>query len=422
MMFFGRRRPPGFRALPPFAVWVVGVCAAWGMCEVPASGQEFAGRPSLAASFGAELPAEDAVPGTSAVPVPAPLPAGYPPRKSEPELTLTLGGFVKADLLHDFSPIDSTDSFNPTTIPTDGLAGQNTRLHARQTRLNVTALRPVEGGDLKIFVEGDFFGDRNAFRLRHAYGEHGPWLIGQTWTTFTLIEALPPTLDFETPIAFILLRQTQIRWTHALDERWSFAGALENPETVFEPTDIPPGDPLQPWPHGVVRIRRTDDWGQLQLAAVMQDLAYRDPAGDIQNVFGWGVNVSGWAQATERDKLFVQWGVGDGSGSYRGNANAVVENGRLRSLGSLGWTVGWEHRYAETLRGDVVFSHGAIDKPPGVPPRAFAASDYLAVNLIWTPLRKVDCGVEYLYGTRTDQDGRRGDAHRVQAAVWYYLR
>ena len=57
-----------------------------------------------------------------------------------------VGGYIKGDLIHDFNAIGSTDNFVTLTIPTDGRDGENTRLHARQTRLNLDVRWPTDRG------------------------------------------------------------------------------------------------------------------------------------------------------------------------------------------------------------------------------------------------------------------------------------
>ena len=97
-------------------------------------------------------------------------------------VSMKLGGYTKLDLIRDFDAIGNTDKFDTTTIPTDGTNDQNWRLHARQTRLNLDLRNRTAFGEVRGFVEGDFFGDGNALRLRHAYAEVGALLAGQTWS------------------------------------------------------------------------------------------------------------------------------------------------------------------------------------------------------------------------------------------------
>ena len=91
-----------------------------------------------------------------------------------------------------------------------------------------------------MFVEGDFFGTGNAFRMRHAYGTLGPVLGGQTWSTFMDEDTMPETLDFESPIAFPLIRQAQIRRSQDIGNDGSYwAVALEDPDSDLVTPGVP---------------------------------------------------------------------------------------------------------------------------------------------------------------------------------------
>ena len=129
------------------------------------------------------------------------------------DVAMKIGGYVKADFIYDFDPIDSTDFFDPTCIPVGATARTNTRFHARQTRMSFDTRWAPDENPVRVFVEGDFFGDGNSFRLRHAYGEIGSLLAGQTWTTFTDVAAAPATLDFEGPFPTSIDDRHMIRWT-----------------------------------------------------------------------------------------------------------------------------------------------------------------------------------------------------------------
>ena len=72
---------------------------------------------------------------------------------------------------------------------------------------------------MRAFIEGDFAGDSNTLRLRHAYGQWRRALFGQTWSTFSDPEAEPDGIDFEGLNAIVLFRQPQIRWSLPVGER-----------------------------------------------------------------------------------------------------------------------------------------------------------------------------------------------------------
>ena len=121
------------------------------------------------------------------------------------------GGRIKLDIIRDFNPIGSEDSFDPRTIPIEGSEGGNSQLHARETRLFLDMRGPVEGKELRMYIETDFYGSGSVFRLRHAYGSWGGLLAGQTWSTFLDDANFPNTIDFESPMAFPSIRQAQVR-------------------------------------------------------------------------------------------------------------------------------------------------------------------------------------------------------------------
>lgn len=342
-------------------------------------------------------------------------------------ITFKLGGYAKADFIRDFDAIDNTDIFDPVAIFTDGREGRNTRLHARQTRLNLDARWPTNIGDVRMFVEGDFFGSGETFRLRHAYGTLGPWLFGQTWTTFTHIEALPSTLDFESPAAFVVTRRGMIRWSHDVGDCLSVAIAVEDTrETITPAEEIPlvlfTGDQRTTAPDFVARTRFTNDFSQLQFAGIVRTLGFQPDGGKIVSRTGYGLNWSGFITLRDKHKVMCQVGFGEGVGGLRGVPDAVpTPAGGLDVLDVFAGTIGYEIRWADRWRSTAVFSHGRLKNSPLQEPDALRAVDYLAVNLFWNFAERAHCGIEYLYGEREDFGGDRGTANRLQMSVWYNL-
>jgi hypothetical protein len=156
---------------------------------------------------------------------------------------LRIGGYVKLDLIDD-SGKNPGDFVLWGKIPTTADGVQNNRpgevrLQGRQSRFDIETHTPTAWGDLKTYIEGDFFGDSGAasdvvtnpstFALRHAYGELGHFLAGQTWSLAMDLDSAPETLDFGGPAGFVFVRQASIRWTQPLGPV-TVAGSIENPE------------------------------------------------------------------------------------------------------------------------------------------------------------------------------------------------
>src|SRR4029077_15273835 len=109
--------------------------------------------------------------------------------------TFKVGGRIKLDIIRDFDPIGSEDSFDPRTIPVPQGEGVNSNIHAKETRLSLDVRGPVEGKELRMYVETDFYGSSSVLRLRQAYGSYGGLLAGQTWSTFVDDNNFPNTID-----------------------------------------------------------------------------------------------------------------------------------------------------------------------------------------------------------------------------------
>src|SRR5262245_34374710 len=187
----------------------------------------------------------------------------------------TLGGYVNLDLIHDFDPNSNPDSFDPRNIPVDGSEGTNTRIHARETRLSFAIQGPVDEKPLKVFLEGDFYGTGNAFRLRHAYGQYGVLLAGQTWTTVMDELNIQPTIDFETPIGAPFVRQGLLRITTGLSKSSELAFAVEesDPE-ILNPAGVQ-GAPEKTWPDLTARYRLNYGRGHVQLSGFVGRTRFR---------------------------------------------------------------------------------------------------------------------------------------------------
>ncbi len=340
------------------------------------------------------------------------------------DYTWTLGGYVKVDVIHDFDEIGSTDFFDVRTIPTSSIDGtdDSTRIHARQTRLNMDVRGPSSAGDFRAFVEGDFFSDQNGFRLRHAYGTVGRVLGGQTWTTFMDEDAMPETLDFESPVAFPLIRQAQVRYTHPLDEGNYVAVALEDPDSDVLPPAGVTGKTEEPLPDVTARLRLKNSRGHVQLS-LFGGMARFDPdTGTSEDALLWGVNLSTKLATTGKDSAIAQVTYGDGVGRYRGGNTAAPDaSGDLEAISVHGLLGSYEHHWSDEYRSTIGYSWGDADLPDGTPTTGTEEVTYGFVNLIWQFTNRAWAGIEYLLGTRDTFDGEDGNANRLQLALRFDL-
>jgi DcaP outer membrane protein len=346
------------------------------------------------------------------------------------DLSLGIGGYVKVDAIQDFGAIGDAYEFKTNSIVVgDTAQGGRTTIHARETRLNLD-LRSSGTGirHFRAFVEGDFYGDGNAFRLRHGYGEFGPLLGGQTWSTFQDISARGLTVDFEGPDGEVFLRQAMIRFTQKLSPHWTMAIAAENPTPQLgAPSDMPgAARATMPDIPGFVRYERGR--GHLQVAGLVRQLRF-DSTGTAPDMStaGWGLNTTFVLPVGKADQVLGQFAIGEGTSRYiegvsGQNLDAVITDaGALEAVRTQAGNLGYVHKWSATLKSGVSISTTSVDDHAALPSTAIDRLMDARANLFWTPFRLVDIAGEVLWCERRNRDGARGDVWRLQFAVIYRL-
>jgi hypothetical protein len=357
-----------------------------------------------------EFPGAFPVPGTSAA--------------------LRIGGFVKMNIVQSFSNLGSQNRFIVGTIPTDGITEGDAEaaLTVQQSRLNLELRENTNLGQLRAFVEGDFAGEGDTFRLRHAFGQFRDLMAGKTWSTFMDVYASPEELDFEGINGRINVRQPQIRWFPQIGEDWNLAVALEDPNP-----DVTGGDGVSQIPDIVARIRREvlDQWS-VQGSFLVRTLRARwdlDPS-NKEDATGWALSVSGRRPFTkwgDRDNLMFQLNYGKGYGRYVndlstvGGQDAVFndDTGDLAALPVLSSYLAFQHWWRDQLRSTFNASFVNIDNKKFQPGDAYDRTVRLSGNIIYSPTPRIDVGGELLWGLRRDKDGSDGDASQFQVSFRY---
>ena len=125
-------------------------------------------------------------------------------------------GFVRLDGIYDFKPIASTDSFVTSSIPIPQGDENNVVLTPRYTRLGWDTSTDLNWTDYDVNtrIEVDFFNGNTSgvfgsydWRMRFAWIEFGPLLVGQAASVFMDYDVFPNVLDYQGPPGMILMRQ-----------------------------------------------------------------------------------------------------------------------------------------------------------------------------------------------------------------------
>ncbi|MBW3139387.1 DcaP family trimeric outer membrane transporter [Ferrimonas balearica] len=376
------------------------------------------------------------LPKTALAPVAIALLAASPLAQADTEFKF--GGYVKADVMvSDYSngaPGDSNLSrqfYVPGTIyGDDSRASTVTDFQARETRFNFTSNSDLDGHTLKFFLELDFFthsdGNQrvsNSYspRLRHATVTFDNWTAGQTWSTFQNPGALPEALDFVgaaegTPF----VRQGLIRYTAG-----GFQVALENPKATFTNAEGGRVESDSSYiPDFVARYNFKGGDASFSIAGLVRQLEI-DENGFDESETGYGVSFAGVVPVFNRDMLKFMLNYGDGAGRYLAlnyaNGAALTDAG-TETISSVSGFVSYQHWWSDRWRSNITASAFEADNPDVLANSNANETSYSGnINLLYSPVKPVTIGVEYLYALNEQADGDDGELNRFMLSFKYAL-
>ena len=350
---------------------------------------------------------------------------------------MAIGGYVKLDYVQDFNGAYDRFQLTVPSVPVegDGRPEQSgyMNMFARESRINFDVRKFTEGGTpMQIFMELDFWNlsDTPFFatpRLRHFYGVYGPLLAGRTWGTLTNVYSLATTIDFAGGDAVSGSRRPQVRWEESLSDGYEAAVAIEMLEFVdIDNVADQPGRASQQLPLLAARLTKTTDRGRLMLGGSVFELRW-DGEGEIDNAtaLGWGLTFSGRLGLGKRD--FLVWNASAGKGwasniatGIGADAAAVLTpDGTLDPLFAWNVQVGGAHYLSDVVAFNASLAWASFEDSTERPGDRLLEGATAHFNVIWSPVKSVNTGVEYMVALRRNVDEADGTAHRVQAMVKY---
>ena len=365
---------------------------------------------------------------------------------------MKVGGYVDLSIVNSFDPMLKPDEFIVGSIPPTGQtvsgAEKGTQVTATRSRVNLEYREQSKQGEIRAFVEGDFQGDDNTFRLRHAFGQFGSVLAGKTWSTLMNLDADPEDLDNEGTSGQIHIRHAEVRWSPQFGEKLKLEIALEDPQT-----DVINGQGERGRADLVASLNRTPTgsighWNY-RVGFILRDLkATENSSSDSaevvagspdENTTGWGITASGrqplkwWGG---KDFLLWQLNYGEGIGHYINDLNSVGggdavfdPQGKLRALPVFAGYVSYQHSWPMTwgfvkswpgfLRSSLNVSWVDINNYQFQEGSDYKSTLEASINLIYSPTDSFVVGIEYLWGERKNKDGSKGTATQLQMGLRY---
>lgn len=331
--------------------------------------------------------------------------------------SLHLYGYGETHAIHDFRQTSSPDLFTDLTYQPLSKAGGRTgetQFTAETSRLGFESSTPESKGPLTTKVEIDFYSygadHRNLLRLRHAYGEYDGWLIGQTWSTFMDVDDLPETVDFNGPIGAPFSRRAQVRYAFG-DAKAGVRVTL----AAEDPADLSGGPSSgEKFPQLVARLDKSFEWGAINLRAMTHT---KRSENDIKRGYGFGVG--GSYKLGAKDSLMGQYSRVDGDvdALYGSNGYAIATTtGTITFDRNQGLVMGYAHVFSDRLRSNVAMGLNRGQTALGADDRTLKE---VFLNLIYSPIKSVDLGGEWIWGQRKTFDGEIGRLSRIDLMARY---
>lgn len=361
-------------------------------------------------------------------------------RRSGEETSVHVYGFARLDVVHNFGGRNNASTgdyaaYQPSIALTGSADAERrgeTYAFAKTSRLGVETATPTKYGTLNTKIEGDFYNPTGSglFRLRHAYGQIGSWLVGQTWSTFMDLDSTPETVDFNGATGNTSLRQPMVRYTYVTPNYGNFIAALETKANGGNTS----GDEMNRTADPVLRWEKAGDWGHVALRAISTENAVKSPA-ITGSKRGYGVGLGAHYMLAPETSLIGSTSYGKGMGRFFNESvgGLVGADGKVYLPQELGVVVGVQQKFSDTLRGSITYGQQRTFNGDYV---AFANTNTDAdgkvyssyknrfvqsgtVGLFWTPIPNVEVGSEFMLSHRQTLDGQSGMEPRINMAATY---
>ncbi|QKY90123.1 DcaP family trimeric outer membrane transporter [Acinetobacter sp. NEB 394] len=351
---------------------------------------------------------------------PAPVKAESPLSsfKSKSGADINLYGFVRGDANYIIEGAD--DDFNKVASSKEDVKDK-LRATAKTTRLGLDFNTNV-AGDNKLGgkVEVDFAGTNEALRIRHAYLTYNNWLFGQTTSNF-LSNHAPEMIDFATNVGGgTAARIPQVRYGFNLSPATKLFIAAEEGNSNSGSSDAAIKYSV---PNLTAKLTQgfADGKGSVSARALVENYKSADDSDTA-----WGLAAGVNYQVMDPLKISADVSYVDGNSNYLYGSNSAyvvnTSNGKIAQNEAFGVQVGGTYKFNEKLRSTLAYGALFADDSTDYATSNPTANEevYQAwINFIYSPVKPLDLGVEYINGKRDTFAGNSYKDNRVGLMAKY---
>ena len=357
---------------------------------------------------------------------PAPVKAESPLSsfKSKSGADINLYGFVRGDANYiiegannDFNgvaKVGGTGTNDPASVKDKLLATAKTTRLGLDFNTNVAGDNKL-GGKVEVDFAGSTTDSNGALRIRHAYLTYNNWLFGQTTSNF-LSNHAPEMIDFGTNVGGGTNRLPQVRYGFNLAPATKLFISAEEGDSSGKNIKYSVPNLTAKLTQGFA-----DGKGSVSARALVENYKSADDSDTA-----WGLAAGVNYQVMDPLKISADVSYVDGNSNYLYGSNSAyvvnTSNGKIAQNEAFGVQVGGTYKFNEKLRSTLAYGALFADDSTDYATLNSTANEevYQAwINFIYSPVKPLDLGVEYINGKRDTFAGNSYKDNRVGLMAKY---
>lgn len=340
-----------------------------------------------------------------------------------------VGGYVQLSGVYDFNGVQNYNDFVTSSINLKGQqAGASYGMTLGQSRLFFKLVGNTDVGRLVSYIEMEFEGPSNTPKLQQAFVQFKGFTLGQAWSTFGDMTAVPTTIDEQGPSSGIEIRQPMIRYTYNYNDQWQSSLALEYANASYTTGNYTKSI-RQKVPDIPLNVRYTTKNGShFQVGAILRNISYQNRITHKDKIkTTWGVMGSGKINMTENTSFMFQGEYGKGIANYIQDISGLGydlipdagDHGKLKAPGMWGLFGAIRHNWSAKVFSSLIYSYARLEDRSNMAGTTYKYAQYAGANLLWNFTEFGTTGIEYVFGRRNDFNKDYGNANRINMMVQY---
>jgi hypothetical protein len=165
----------------------------------------------------------------------------------------------------------------------------------------------------------------------------------------------------------------------------------------------------------------------MQFSSIFRSIGVDGDTFDNDDVFGWGVNLAGSLKLTSKDSLQFWFVYGQGVGGMGNDTSFVDSDAAFDANGSLVALEYWStmaaitHRWTPRWRSTATYGYVNLENTEMQLDTAFRLSHYASANLMYQIFKRLNIGLEGLYGYKEVRSGADSSVYRIQLGLAFSI-